>query len=109
MPQPHTDLLAEPATWPEPRDIFYGLRVTEDEAGDDLIVAGHPPRRRVLAACNAYARTEWGRVNLLDVGELEPGDVDRYVRVRRLWAATDHERWVGEATPGAIPYTVVSL
>lgn len=99
MPEPEP--FTEPTPWPEP-PRHYGLRVWENES-EDVIVEGHPPVRRALAAANRWARVECGMTNLYDTFDADLTGL----RVHRMWGLADDDRWCPEGTPGAEPYTLL--
>jgi len=102
-------------------ETYYGIPVCCSGDEGDLIVLGHPGKRRVLAACNRYAREVIGWENLGDDRTLTAADFLNDITER--WGVprppTADERhydgfnWVIEHSdpgePGAIPYTFVAL
>ena len=102
-------------------ETYYGVPVCCSGEEGDLIALGHPGKRRVLAACNRYAREVMGFDNLADDRTVHAADFLNDITER--WGVprppTDDERryegfnWVIEHAdanaPGAIPYTFVAL
>jgi hypothetical protein len=102
--------------------VHYGIPVSDIGDDGDLIAPGHHEPRRVLAAFNRYARTQWGYPNL--AGSRDTTAADLYDQIRRHWGvfrapnpAAEHEdpgwEWVIDHctadTPGAAPYTQIHL
>jgi hypothetical protein len=79
------------------------------EDGDLLIAFGHHDRRRFLAACNRYARTECGMFNLTDGGGVSESDIEHGFGTFDLSPEDPDAAWAfwfaKEGQPGVIPAT----
>lgn len=93
----------------------HGLWVSEIGEDGDLVVLGHHDPRRVIAALNRHARTQWGQTSLVSDDLIPPTRaVDQ---LHRSWEVLDPHRaeqheapwWLVPATadtPGAVPITM---
>jgi len=100
---------------------YYGVPVCSSGEDGDMIALGHPGKRRVLAACNRYARTVLALDNLVDDRTVSAADF--WGDITERWGiprkATEAEQdnegfsWcIDHATAlddGAIPYTFLRL
>jgi hypothetical protein len=105
---------------PPTHPAFYGVALFDTEY-ETLIAIGHPPRRRLIAAANAYARREWGLCNLLDDPGGTVAQLDAPGTIAYRWArpTTETERsasvdgdshiWCAEGEPGAQPFVEIDL
>lgn len=99
---------------------FYGVALFDTEY-ETLVAIGHPPRRRLIAAANAYARHEWGLRNLLDDPEATLAQLDAPGLIAYRWArpTTEAERsssideethlWCEQGEPGAEPFVHIDV
>jgi hypothetical protein len=90
--------------------VHHGVHVLElGDDGGSYGIAGHPTRRRALAAVRRYMRVDCGLTGRADLEDL------RHARIEQRWIVPELEdgeliwNWEREPVAGAQPITVVDL